>query len=95
MEADLDGLDAEEGVAFVDGDPDLERSGVFGGVTEPREAMDVDAVAGQGGAGAGAGGAFHGAAWGQDDLGRVGDDCLQEQEQEEVGLERPALGDEE
>lgn len=59
MEADLDGLDAEEGVAFVDGDPDLERSGVFGGVTEPREAMDVDAVAG---AGAGAGGAFHGAA---------------------------------
>lgn len=71
MEAELDGLDSEEVVNLCDGEPDLERIGVLSRMAEPRDAVNVDPVAGHDGAGTGARGTLHRPAGGKPEPRRM------------------------
>lgn len=76
MEADLGGRDAKGSIDRIDQDRHLEGVGVLGGLMEPGEATYDDTVTEEDGARAGAGRFIDWALGGQDELRRVGDDCI-------------------
>ena len=58
METELDGLNSKDGVPLGHGNPNFERVSVLVQIVKPREAVDVDPVAGDNRARARPGGAL-------------------------------------